>query len=208
MSLVGTVLLAGHDAPWYDTLAGWSAVGGAVGGIATALLAVLAYLGGKAGLDDFRDKQRAERDLANEQAYSMRLERQRMLHGWTPGMINVYGVELVTDQAEMEQARDQLLAGRGSDYAIIRVKDGETRAHQLRELIKQGFIARPPTLGESHALNQWLASQHPGGKWVDPVPAPAMTASERPSWMFWAKRLSGTSAEPHDSGSQEPQGRG
>ncbi len=63
MSLVGTVFLAAHDALWYDTLAGWSALGGAVGGIATALLAVLAYLDGKAGLDDFRSKQRAERDL-------------------------------------------------------------------------------------------------------------------------------------------------
>jgi hypothetical protein len=201
MFLAGTVLLAAHDAPWYDTLGGWSAVGGAVGGIATALLAVLAYLGGKAGLEDFRSKQRAERDLANEQAYNMRLDRQRLLHGWTPGMVNVYAVELVTDRAEMEQARDQLLARQGSEYAILRIKDGNiNQGHQVRELIKTGFIARPPTLGESDALNRWLASQHPGGKWIDPIPAPAMTVSKRPWWIFLATGPRGTTTDPRDSG--------
>ncbi len=78
----------------------------------------------------------------------MRLDRQRMLHGWSSGMVNVYGVELVTDRAEMERARDELVAARGSEYAILRVKDGYHGADQLRKLIKKGFIARPPTLAE------------------------------------------------------------
>lgn len=188
MSVLSAVTAAAHNTRWWLTLSGWSSLGGAVGGIATAFLAVLAYIGGKAGLDDFRAKQRAQTDLANEQAYNMRLDRQRQLHGWTMGMVNVYEVELVTDRSEMERARDELLAKRGSEYAILRVKDSAHLAYQVRELIKHGYIARPPSSGERDALERWVASQHPGGRWIDPPPAPASISTKQRWWQSSKRR--------------------
>lgn len=191
MSVLGAVALAAHDVPWWHTLAGWSSFGGAIGGTATALLAVLAYLGGKAGLDDFRQRQRAQADLASEQAYNLRLERQRPLYGWAASMINVYAVERVTSRDEMDQARDELLAKRGSEYVILRAKDGPHAAHQVRQLVDHGFLARPPTLAERDALNRWVASQDPGGKWVEPLPAPEVTVSRRAWWKALKKGRGG-----------------
>lgn len=47
-----------------ENLADWGALGSAVGGLATAVLAVAAIIGGRAGLSDWRDKQRAQKNLA------------------------------------------------------------------------------------------------------------------------------------------------
>ena len=80
----------------------------------------------------------------------------------------------------MDRARDELLANEGSEYAILRVKEGINRGHFLRELIKQGEVARPPTVAERDAMNRWLASQQPGGKWVEPPPA--LVQSTKRAW--------------------------
>jgi len=132
---------------------------------------LFAIVGGSAGLKDWRDKVRAQKAVADEQAYNLRLDRQRRMQGWSPGMINVYSVGLVTDPTEMERARDELIADQGSRYAILRVEESLQRAHMLRELINAGEIARPPTVGERDGVNRWLASQRPGGRWVEPPPA-------------------------------------
>jgi hypothetical protein len=172
----------------WTTLASWANLGNSVGGIATAVLAVLAIVGGSAGLKDWREKVRAEKAFADEQAYNLRLQRQRLMQGWTAGMVSVYSVEPVTDRAEMERARDELIADEGSEYAILRVKEGVNRGHFLREMIRRGEIARPPTVAERDAMNRWLASQQPGGQWVEPPPAP--TEHGRRAW--WRPRVGGS----------------
>src|SRR5215467_6325821 len=60
-------------------LADWGALGSALGGLATVVLAVAAIIGGTAGLSDWRARQRSEKTLADEQAESIRLERRRVL---------------------------------------------------------------------------------------------------------------------------------
>jgi hypothetical protein len=97
----------------------WVDLGTAVGGIATAVLAVFAITGGSAGLKDWREKVRAQKALTDEETYNFRLERQRLMQGWAAGMVNVYSVELVTDRAEMDRARDELVANEGTEYAIL-----------------------------------------------------------------------------------------
>jgi hypothetical protein len=61
-------------------------------------------------------------------------------------MVNVYGVALVDEPAEMSKAAEELDGGGPSDYVVLRVSEGGInvgRAQRLRELIKeQGFIAR------------------------------------------------------------------
>lgn len=123
------------------------------------VLAAAAIIGGSAGLGDWRAKQREQQALAQEQAQSIRLDRQRVLHGWSPHGVEVYGVELVTATAEMADAQEQLTAGGPTDYAILRVNESPygnaNRAHSLRQLIEtEGYIARPPTTGEYEALEK------------------------------------------------------
>jgi hypothetical protein len=173
----------------WTTWAFWADLGTAVGGIATAVLALLVIIGGSAGLKDWREKVRAQKAVADEQAYNLRLDRQRLMYGWTAGMISVYSVGLVTDRAEMERALDELCGGHGSEYAILRVNESLQRAHNLREMISLGEVARPPTVGERDALNRWLASQRPGGQWVEPPPAPTQP-SRPPRWKPRANRPS------------------
>jgi hypothetical protein len=163
-------------------MASWANFGNAAGGIATAVLAVLAILGGAYGLRDWRAKVRAQKALADEETYDRRLERQRLLYGWTPGMAGVYSVEPVTEETAMNRARDELIQGQGSEYAILRVKGGALQAHQFRELVAQGHVGRPPTVGEKDGLNRWVASQHSGGKWVEPPAALVPEGTKRPWW--------------------------
>lgn len=142
---------------WWGTLANWGNIGSFLGGASGLLLAAAAIIGGSAGLGDWRAKQREQKDLAREQAERLRLERQRILNGWNPGVVAVYGVELVTERAEIAKAQDELAAGGPSDYVLLRVnerpRDNVNRAHSLRELIRsEGYIARPPTPGEYEAL--------------------------------------------------------
>ena len=181
-------LALGTLALMWTTWTFWVDLGTAVGGIATAVLAVFAITGGSAGLKDWRAKVRADKALADEEAYNLRLERQRLMQGWTAGMVNVYSVEPVTDRADMDRARDELIANEGSEYAILRVKEGVNRGHFLRELIRQGEIARPPTVAELDALNRWRASQQPGGQWVEP-PSALTEPAKRAWWSIRRHRI-------------------
>ena len=63
-------------------------------GLAAVVLALAAIIGGSAGLGDWRAKQRAQRDLANEEANSIRISRQRLIHGWSPGGVDSFGIRV------------------------------------------------------------------------------------------------------------------
>jgi hypothetical protein len=146
-----------HSPHWWATLAAWGNIGSFIGGVSAALLAVAAVIGGSAGLSDWREKQREQRDLAREEAENIRLDRQRVLYGWTPTGLEVYGVQLVTAPEELARARDELSAGGMTDYAVLRVNESpsgnEGRAHTLRQMIsRQGYVTRPPERGEYEAL--------------------------------------------------------
>jgi hypothetical protein len=75
-----------------------------LGGVAAIVLAGFAIVGGTAGLQDWRAEVRERGKLAAEQAENITLDRQRVLYGWSPGGVEVYGVELVTERAELSQA--------------------------------------------------------------------------------------------------------
>jgi hypothetical protein len=86
---------------WYATLAAWGNIGSLLAGLSAVGLAIIAVFTGTAGLNDWRGKQRAEANLLNEQAHDIELDRMRLINGWTPGMVNSFGVRLVTDPDEM-----------------------------------------------------------------------------------------------------------
>jgi hypothetical protein len=158
MKLVSVAQAAASQSHWWETLSAWGNIGSAVGGLAAVVLAVAAIIGGSAGLGDWRAKQRAQRALAAEQAQSIRLDRQRVLNGWSPHGVEVYGVELVTEPAEMVQAQAELTGNGPSDYVILRVNENSSgnanRANSLRQLAQGGYIARPPSAGEYEALEE------------------------------------------------------
>jgi hypothetical protein len=146
-----------HDPQWWATLVAWGNIGSLIGGVSAALLAVAAVIGGSAGLGDWREKQREQRDLAREEAENIRLDRQRVLNGWTPTGLEVYGVQLVTSPDELAQARDELSGGGPTAYTVIRVNESpfgnENRAHNLQQMISRvGYVTRPPERGEYQAL--------------------------------------------------------
>ncbi|MFG1659005.1 hypothetical protein ACGFIY_20985 [Micromonospora chersina] len=135
----------------------WSYVGGVVSGASAALLAIAAIIGGGAGLGDWRARQRKERELAEERAKTLRLDRARVLRGWSPHGVHVYGVRLVAEPAELTKAVEELTADQPSDYVVLRVNetaDGNAnRARSLRQLIvNQGYLAQAPSTGEYEAL--------------------------------------------------------
>ena len=66
-------------------------LGSLIGGISAALLALAAIIGGSAGLSDWRAKQQEQRALAREEAENLRLDRQRILYGWSQQGLPVYG---------------------------------------------------------------------------------------------------------------------
>lgn len=121
------------------------------------LLAGVAIIGGTAGLGDWRAKQRAQKELAQEQAEALRLDRQRLLLGWSPNGVNVYGVSLVTTPAEFAQAQRELSADEPSEYVFLRVVENDlsnvNRAHSLRQTIAhEGYLAKAPSTAEYEAL--------------------------------------------------------
>jgi hypothetical protein len=152
----------------------WGNIGSAVAGLAALIAASFAVIGtwkyGPAWLSDSRARQQAQTveaeanaSLAREQEKQIRLERRRTLHGWSAMSVNTYAVTLVTSAEEMTRARDELLSGRPTGYAIVRVgkNDGTPGADNqglyLRQLVEsEGFIARPPTPGEREALERGL----------------------------------------------------
>jgi hypothetical protein len=132
-------------------------IGSALGGLATVILAVAAIIGGSAGLGDWRSKVRAQKALAEEERESIRLDRQRVLNGWSPNGLPVYGVTLVSEKDELARAADELGAGGPTDYVILRVSENTygnaNRARSLRQLVESGgYVTRPPEAGEYEAL--------------------------------------------------------
>jgi hypothetical protein len=128
-------------------------IGDGVGGFATAVLATFAFMGGKSALNDWRERQQAEKRRADEQALQIRLDRERHHYGWRKGMHTVYGVSNVTDPNEMARAVEGLTAGGPCEYAIIRVEQSVNRAHSLRQWIdNDGYLAHPPTDAEYDVL--------------------------------------------------------
>lgn len=128
-------------------------LGDGVGGFATAVLAVFAFMGGKSALNDWRERQQAEKRRADEQALQIRLDRERHRFGWKKGMHAVYGVSNVTDPREMARAVEELTADGPCEYAIIRVEQSVNRANSLRQWIdNDGHLAYPPTDAEYEVL--------------------------------------------------------
>jgi hypothetical protein len=108
------------------------------------------------GVRDWRERQRAQASLAEEQREQFALERRARLYGWSGHSIDTFGVTLVTAPEELERAAIEL--GGYTDYVILRVSEQEhgangNRAQSLRQIIEhQGYIARTPTPGEREAL--------------------------------------------------------
>lgn len=138
-------------------LADWGALGSALGGLATLVLAA-AIIGGMARLQDWRARQRAEKALAEEQAESIRLERRRVLEGWPRHGVNMYGPRSSPPRRNSPQAVKELSVVGPTDYVVLRVPGlGGNRAESLRQLVeREGNIARAPAAGEYEALKQGI----------------------------------------------------
>lgn len=132
-------------------------IGSFVSGLAAVVLAIAAIIGGSAGLGDWRAKQRAQRDVAAEEATNLRLNRMRHNHGWSPHGVDSYRVELVTDPGEFALAQKELTSGGPTEYLVIRVTSGADGGNRLRHLIRRdGFVARVPNHGEIEAVEAGL----------------------------------------------------
>jgi hypothetical protein len=157
ITLTAATALAAQHPDWWATLVSWGNIGSLLGGLAAIGLAIAAVITGTAGLGDWRAKQREQAAVAREEAENIRLDRQRVLLGWSSHGVAVYGVKLVTEPAEMDNARRQLSSNRPTDYVILRVSESangnENRALSLRQLIETtGYLARAPERGEYEAL--------------------------------------------------------
>ena len=147
----------------------WGNVGSAAAGLAALIAAVFAVAyaitkrQGPAWLQAVREREHAQAEqareqaeLAREQSAQIRLDRRRRLQGWSRGGVASYTVELVTSAEEMNEARDQLVAGNvPCDYVILRVAESTerygnaNRAHDLRQLVEtEKCVSRAPTAGE------------------------------------------------------------
>ncbi|MFC7762747.1 hypothetical protein ACFQY4_35385 [Catellatospora bangladeshensis] len=132
-------------------------IGSFVSGLAAVVLAIAAIIGGSAGLGDWRAKQRAQRDVAAEEANNLRLNRMRLNHGWSPHGVDSFGVTLVTDPAEFAVAQKELTSGGPTEYVVMRVTSGGNGGDRLRRLIQRdGFVARVPNDGEIEAVEAGL----------------------------------------------------
>lgn len=126
-------------------------------GVGTIILTGAALWGGGAALQDLRARLRQQRDLTAEQREQIRLDRRRVLNGWSRGGTHVYGVQLVGQPEELNKAVKELIAGEASDYVVIRVNEtafgNANRAYHLRQLIEStGYLAEAPSAGEYEAL--------------------------------------------------------
>ncbi|WP_328342147.1 hypothetical protein [Micromonospora sp. NBC_00421] len=134
-------------------------LGDAVSGLIAVVLGVIALLGSRSAWADWRARQQAEKEHAEEQTKELRLNRERTMRGWMHGGTQVYGVQLVTEPAELSQAVDELKDGGPSDYVLLRVSESETgnvnRAYSLRQMVvSQGYIAQAPSTAEYEALQR------------------------------------------------------
>ncbi|GIJ34992.1 hypothetical protein [Micromonospora sediminimaris] len=134
-------------------------LGDAISGLVAVVLGIVALLGSRSAWADWRARQQAEKELAEEQTKELRLNRERTMRGWMPGGTQVYGVQLVTEPAELSQALDELKDGRPSDYVLLRVSESEAgnvnRAYSLRQMVmSQGYVAQAPSTAEYEALQR------------------------------------------------------
>ncbi|RKN17123.1 hypothetical protein D7147_20905 [Micromonospora musae] len=134
-------------------------LGDATGGLFAVVLGIVALFGSRSAWADWRDRQQAEKEFAEEKTKELRLNRERAIRGWMPSGTQVYGVQLVREPAELSQAVDELKDGGPTDYVLLRVSESEAgnvnRAHSLRQLIaSQGFIAQAPSTAEYEALQR------------------------------------------------------
>lgn len=134
-------------------------------GLSTVVIAVAALIRGPAALRDWRGRQTAEADAAKaraeidrEQREEIRLERRRTLLGWSPGGVETYTVDLVTDPAEVERAARELAERGTSSYVVLRIAEGEgsvNRRNALSRLVeREHLVCRPPTAAEREALDK------------------------------------------------------
>jgi hypothetical protein len=126
-------------------------------GVGTIVLTGAALWGGGAALQDVRARLKQQRELSAEQREQIRLDRRRVLNGWSRGGTHVYGVQLVSQPEELNNAVKELVAGEPSDYVVIRVNEtafgNANRAYSLRQLVEStGFLAEAPSAGEYEAL--------------------------------------------------------
>ncbi len=154
----------------------WGNIGSAAAGLAALTAAVFAVSyaiikrQGPAWLEAVRDREQAQAEaareqaaLAREQAEEIRLERHRHLSGWSGHGVATFGVAAVTGPEEVARACEQLLSGDiNNPFVILRLAEGgeghdATRVLDLQRLVEaEGYISRPPTLGEREALERGL----------------------------------------------------
>jgi hypothetical protein len=125
-------------------------------GLAALLVTIVTLPQIPGGVRDWRDRQRAQSALAEEQRGQLALERRAHLYGWSGHGIDTFGVTLITTPEELERAVIEL--GGATDYVVLRVSEQEhgangNRAQSLRQIIEhQGYVARSPSPGEREAL--------------------------------------------------------
>jgi hypothetical protein len=130
-------------------------------GLSAMVIALAAIRHGPAAVRAWIGARRAETEAAQAEAETIRLSRQRALWGWSANGVETYGVELVTEKEELEQASAELASGRPTAYIVLRVSestfDNSGRGHSLRQLVKhEKLISRAPTTGEREALETGL----------------------------------------------------
>lgn len=132
------------------------AIGSALTGISTVVVALAALIRGPAVLRAWLERQRAEDAASREQADSLRLERQRGLSGWSANGVGTFAVELVTGEEELSRVARELVDGGPTPYVVLRVAEGAgdaNRAYSLRQIVEhEGYLSRPPSVGEKEAL--------------------------------------------------------
>ncbi len=130
--------------------------------MAALLVAIVTLPQLPGGVRDWRERQRAQAALAEEQRDQLALERRARLYGWSGHGIDTFGVTLVTTPEELDRASIEL--GGYTDYVILRVSEHEhgangNRAQSLRQIIEhEGYIARSPTPGEREALEAGIGT--------------------------------------------------
>ncbi|SRR6266516_718381 len=128
----------------------WGNIGTAMAGFSAAIVALGALVRGPGALRAWLDNQRAQAQAAREEAATIRRQRRAHLHGWTGHGLDTYQVALVTDPDELTKAREEVLSGGPTTYAVLKVTesdyDNSNRARSLRMLIDaEQHISRPPT---------------------------------------------------------------
>lgn len=98
----------------------WGNIGSALAGLSTLVVAVAALIRGPAVVRAWTDRLHAQADTAHQEAETIRLERQRYLHGWSRHGVDTYEVALVSDADELTQAIQEIGSGNPTAYVVVR----------------------------------------------------------------------------------------